>query len=167
MNNDNFLKIGKITKHQGIKGNAKLYYFGDLGNFNYKEVFLEKEGKLLSYFIEHLKPYKNFLIVKFQGINSINDVEKHLKGKDVFIKKEQLPTLEKDEYYWHELIDLKVIDEEGNFIGLITGIIETGSNDVFQVKNGNKEHLLPYTEEVVKTIDTDSSVMVVRMLEEV
>jgi 16S rRNA processing protein RimM len=162
-----FLKIGKITKHQGIRGYAKLYYYGDIENFNYREVFLENEGKLLSYFIEHWKIHKNFIIIKLDGIDSIDHVNHLLKGKDVFIKKEQLPPLEEGEYYWYQLLNLSVYTLSGEYLGEITDIMETGSNDVFQVTGGDKELLIPYIEQVVKEIDLKSGKMVVQMLEEV
>ncbi len=167
MSNDNFIKIGKITKHLGIKGHSKLFYFGDIENFKYKEVFLKNKGELLSYFIEERKIHKNFLILKIKGINSIDDVNNILKGKDVYIKKSQLPPLEKGEYYWHELLGLEVFDIEENYIGKVTDIIETGSNDVFQVTQGTKEILIPYIEQVVKKVDLASNKMIVQLLEEV
>ena len=168
MNSNDFIKIGKITNNHGIRGYARFIYYGDLKNFNYKEVFLEKEGKLLSYFIENFKYHKNYILLKLENIHSINDVNLHLKGRDVYIKKDQLPELDNDEYYWFQLIGIKVYNVNGEYLGEIDSIIETGSNDVFVVKNNkSKEKLIPYIDNVVKLIDIENKKMIVEELEEI
>ncbi len=167
MNKKDFIKIGKITNNHGIRGYARFVYFGDLENFDYKEVFLEKSGKLLSYFIEDFKFHKKQILLKLEGINSINDVELHLKSRDVYIHKDQLKQLEEGEYYWYQLIGLDVFDLDNQYIGRIENIIETGSNDVFVVKKGDKEKLIPYIEHIVKEIDVNNRRMIVDELEEV
>ncbi len=167
MSNKDFIEIGKITKHHGIKGYAKFYYFGDKNNFYYKEVFLEDRGELLSYFIEDWYFYKNFIILKLKDINSINDVNSKIKGKTVYINKKQLKKLDENEFYWYQLIGLEVYDINDDLLGVLEEIVETGSNDVFVVKKDNKEILVPYTDDVVRNIDLKSGKMVVYLLEEV
>jgi 16S rRNA processing protein RimM len=167
LNKNDFIKIGKITSNHGIKGYARFNYFGDLENFDYKEVFLEKGGKLLSYFIENFKYYKNYILLKLKGIESINDVETFLKGREVFIHRSQLQKLEKDEFYWFELIGLKVYNINGKYLGIIDNIIETGSNDVFVVKQDKQEKLIPYIEDIVKEINIQKRKMIVEELEEI
>ena len=165
MSNVKFLKIGRITKYHGTKGYAKLYYFGNLNDFNYKEVFLKQRGKLLSYFIEDWYVHKNFISIKLKGIGSINDVEKYLKNKEVYVSTTQLPELKEGEFYWYQLYDLEVFDIKGKFIGTIINIIETGSNDVFVVSDNEKETLIPYTDEFVKQIDIKNRKMIVECFE--
>jgi len=167
LNRTDFIKIGKITNNHGIRGYARFYYSGDLEEFDYREVFLERRGKLLSYFIENFKFHKNQILLKLKGIDSINEVELYLKGKDVFIHKSQLKKLEDDEYYWYELIDLNVYNVDGEYLGVIKNIIETGSNDVFVVKKDKEEKLIPYLESVVKEIDLEKKKMIIEELEEV
>jgi 16S rRNA processing protein RimM len=167
LNKEDFIKIGKVTKHHGIKGYAKFYYYGDINDFQYKEVFLDIEGKLLSYFIEDWYFYKNFIIIKLENINSIDDINNKIKGCDVYINREQLRDLDEDEFYWYQLIGLSVFDTDNNFIGTIKTIIETGSNDVFIIENEGEERLIPYIEDVVKNIDLEQGKMTVLLLEEV
>jgi len=166
--NKQLLKIGKFIKPHGIKGLIKFFYYGDLDNFDYKEVFLENEGKLLSYFIEQWRHFKdNILLLKIKGIDTIEDIDTFLKGRDVFVNRENITPLEDGEYYWFELIGSKVYDMDKNYIGELTQIIETGSNDVFIVKDKDKEILIPYIEDVVKEIDIANSQIFVSMLEAV
>jgi 16S rRNA processing protein RimM len=167
LNKKNFIKIGKVTKHHGIKGYAKFYYYGDINDFQYKEVFLNTEGKLLSYFIEDWYLYKKFIIIKLENINSINDINEKIKGCEVYIERSQLIELSEDEFYWHQLIGLSVFDVENNYIGTLKKIIETGSNDVFVVENKEEEILIPYIDSVVRNIDLEQGKMEVLLLEEV
>ena len=88
-----------------------------------------------------------------------------LKGSDVFIDKKELAALPDEEYYWFDLEGLDVYTKDGDFIGIIKEIFSTGSNDVFVVKNGKKESLIPGTKEVVLSIDKTSGKMVINPIE--
>lgn len=82
-------------------------------------------------------------------------------GSDIYIKPDQLPTLEKGEYYWSDLIGLKVVSTKGDDFGMIDHLLETGANDVIVVK-GDKERLIPYvTGQVVRSVDLEAQQMVV------
>ena len=168
MSSTNLIKIGKITRHHGLKGEVRLLYYGNnLEDFNYKEVYLKEKGKLLSLYIEKFRFHKNFVLVKFKNIDSINEVEKRLKGRFVYIKEEQLPELEEEEYYWYELIDCKVFDLEKGYIGKVVNLIDAKSNQVLIVQKGNSEILIPFTDEVVREIDINNKIINVSLLEAV
>ncbi len=168
MSREKFIKIGKITRHHGLKGEVRLLYFGkNIYDFNYKKVYLLEKGKPLSFSIEKFRFHKNFVLLKFREINSIDEVEKRLKGKFVFIKQDQLPELEENEYYWNDLINCKVFDIEKGFLGKVINLIQTGSNDVLIVRKGDTEILIPFTDEIIKNVDIKNKVIKVLLIEAV
>ena len=167
MSSKKLIKIGKITKHHGLKGEVRLLYYGNLTEFNYKEVYLYEKGELLSLQIEKFRFHKNFILLKFKDINSIDDVEKRLKGRFVFIYEDQLPELDEEEYYWHDLIGCKVFDNNRGFLGKVVDLIDAKSNEVLIVKKGNEEVLIPFIDDVVKKIDIENKIIYVELLEAV
>lgn len=168
MSKKRLIKIGKITRHHGLKGEVRLLYFGNnLTDFNYKEVYLIEKGELLSLYIEKFRFHKNFVLIKFKDINSIDEVEKRLKGRFVYIDESQLPELEEEEYYWQDLIGCKVIDEKRGFIGKVVNLIDAKSNDVLIVKAGNEELLIPFIDDTVKKVDITNKIIYVSLLEAV
>jgi 16S rRNA processing protein RimM len=114
--------------------------------------------------IDRVYSQKNTLVMKIRGVDDIGQAEK-LAGQQICIRKNDLEPAADDEYYWHELIGLAVIDEAGISLGTLTSIIPTGANDVYVVTAGDNEMLLPATVEVVREVDLEKSVMVVRLPE--
>ncbi len=168
MSKKSLIKIGKITRHHGLKGEVRFLYFGNrLEDFNYKEVYLYEKGELLSLYIEKLRFHKNFILLKFKNIDSIDEVEKRLKGKFVYIKEEQLPELDEEEYYWQDLIGCKVINQNKGFIGKVVDLIDAKSNDVLIVKKGKDEILIPFIDDVILEVDLDNKIINVSLLEAV
>ena len=168
MSKDKLIKIGKITRHHGLKGEVRLLYFGsELTDFNYKEVYLKEKGKLLSLYIEKFRFHKNFILVKFKDIDSIDEVEKRLKGRFVYIKEEQLPELDEEEYYWHDLIGCKVFDKYKGYIGKVIDLIDAKSNDVLIVKRGKEETLIPFIDDIILEVDIDNKIINVSLIEAV
>lgn len=161
-------EVGFIMNTHGIKGEVKVRQITD-----FKErfdpgatVYLkdEKEG-LLPLTVESSRPHKHILLVKFNGYDSINDVEK-FKGKMLYIKHEQLTELGPNEYYYHEIIGCTVKTTEGETIGVVESILAPGANDVFVVKDENdNEYLIPHIEPVVKHVDVDHKVITIEVME--
>jgi 16S rRNA processing protein RimM len=96
--------------------------------------------------------------LSLKDITNISQAEL-LIGSEVFINKSDLPKLENDTYYWFDIIDLAVFTTDDKYIGRIESIIPTGSNDVFVVKDGDKEVLIPGIESVVLSIDLNKKIM--------
>ena len=88
-----------------------------------------------------------------------------LVGRELYVRRSQLPPLADDEFYWFDLIGLRVVTDEGLELGRLENIMETGSNDVYLVRAEGKEYLIPAIEEVVKAIDLDAGVMTISPLE--
>ena len=164
---NNLFPIGRVVKPHGIKGKMKVEYFGEnLHRFSfYREVFIEgQKGKPEPYEVLEAIPQPPRLILRLKGIEKIEDAEP-LIGKEILIKKEAFPELEGREYYWMDILGMKVETEEGKGIGKVKGIFPTGANDVYIVEGKRGEILLPATEEVIRSIDLKRGVMKVIRLE--
>src|SRR5699024_2782528 len=142
---EEILQVGVISSTHGIRGEVKVFpttddptRFEDL-----EEVILDtgREHRILA--IQGVKYFKQFVILKFKGIDNINDIEKY-KGKSLYVTRDQAVELGEDEYYLADLIGMEVYLEDGSRFGTLTEVMETGANDVYCVET--QEHgevLLP------------------------
>jgi 16S rRNA processing protein RimM len=122
-----------------------------------------EKGRPEPYEILEAIPQPPRLILRLKGIEKIEEAEP-LIGKEILIKEEVLPELGEKEYYWVDILGMKVETEEGKRIGKVKEIFTTGANDVYVVEGKRGEILLPAIEEVIQSIDLKRGVMkVVRM----
>jgi 16S rRNA processing protein RimM len=166
MRNNLFL-IGRVVKPHGVKGKMKVEYFGEnLHRFSfYREVFIEgRKGWPEPYEVLEAIPQPPRLILQLKGIEKIEEAEL-LIGKEIFIKKEAFPALGEREYYWMDILGIKVETEKGKRIGRVKEIFPTGAHDVYVVEGKRGEILLPATEEVIQSVDLRRGVMKVIRLE--
>jgi 16S rRNA processing protein RimM len=155
---NDFLRVGVISSTHGIKGEVKVFpTTDDVNRFStLKKVLLDtgKEYKELE--IEGVKFFKQFAILKFKGIDDINDIEKY-KGKDLLVTREDAVELKEDEYFIYDLLGSVVVTEEGEELGELTEILTTNANDVYVVKmKDGKELLLPSIKECILDIDVEN-----------
>ena len=163
----NLFPIGRVVKPHGIKGRMKVEYFGeDLRRFvSYREIFIEDEkGRPESYEILEASPHPPRLILRLKGIEKIEQAQP-LIGKTILVEKEALPGLEKGEYYWADLLGMKVETREGKQIGKVREIFATGAHDVYVVEGKRGEISLPAIGEVILDIDLAKRVMKVARIE--
>ncbi|NLY48831.1 MAG: ribosome maturation factor RimM [Clostridiales bacterium] len=163
---DDFIRVGVITSTHGIKGEVKVYpTTDDINRFEHlKQVYLDlgREYKPLN--IEHVKYYKQLVILKFEGMDNINDIEKY-KGRDLLITRDQAIGLKENEYFIFDLIDSEVYTEEGLKLGIVSEVITTAANDVLVVKASNdKEILLPFINDCVLDVDTADKRITVHLM---
>lgn len=147
--------IGKILGPHGIKGTLKIKPFTDfLDRFDKdKIVKIKFEETLFEFVIEESFLHKNFVCIKLKGIDDINQAMK-FKNCEIVIEEDELRTLDKDEYYIHDLIGLKVLDDDDNEIGVITDVISLVSNDVYEIELQNKKKVFyPAVKDFIKEID--------------
>ena len=161
------LQVGVISSTHGVRGEVKVFpTTDDMTRFKkLKEVILvtEKTQKVLK--ITSVKFFKQFAILKFDGIDTLNDVEVY-KGASLFVDRKNAVKLEKDEYFIADLIDLTVVDESGNKLGTLIDVMKTGANDVYIVKNDEeKELLFPAIKECVLDIDFKEKKMTVHVMD--
>lgn len=163
-----YYNVGKVTSPHGIKGEIKVYPLTNVPerfyDIPYVWVFYEKDIPY-KYEIENVKiTSKGMVLLKLKGIDSRNDAEK-LKGLFLKVDAENALELEEDEYFITDLIGMKVYTEEGELIGTLEEVLQTGANDVYIVKAKEREVLLPAIKEVIKKVDIEGRVMIVRLLE--
>lgn len=164
---EDFLKVGVISSTHGIRGEVKVFPTTDD-----KERFLELDSVILdagkeriALEIEGVKFFKQFAILKFQGIDNINDIEKY-KGKSLYVTREQAVELGEDEYYLADLIGMEVYLEDGSRFGTLTDVMETGANDVYCVET--QEHgevLLPAIHQCILQVDVENNRMRVHLMD--
>ena len=167
MNRPDYLKVGIITSTHGVHGEVKVFpTTDDPKRFKkLKEVLLvlPKEERTLE--IENVKFFKNMVILKFKGLDNLNDVEKFRQGT-LHVDRANAVRLRKDEYFIADLIDMEVVDENEESLGLLTDVMETGANDVYVItmKDG-RELLLPAIKQCVLKVDMENRRMTVHVLE--
>lgn len=164
---EQFLQVGVISSTHGIRGEVKVYpTTDDTGRFKkLKEVFAETKHGNVPLAIEQVKYFKNMVILKFRGINNINDVEKY-KGCPLLVSRENAVKLAPGEYFLCDLVGLSVYEDTGEELGKLTEIIRTGANDVYVVKTKNeKEVLIPNIKECIIEVSLEKNTMTVHLLE--
>jgi 16S rRNA processing protein RimM len=162
-----FIEIGRIVRPQGLNGRLKVLSYLSSAKVldTLAEVRIGREAaKALSYLLQGVQAGAGFLILKLAGIED-RDAAAQLVGSSLWMPRDMLEKLPEGEYYWQEILGLQVVTEAGEVLGRIESIFPTGSNDVYVCRAGSREILLPGISDVVRRIDPQSGVMVVRMLE--
>ncbi len=163
---EDLLQVGVITSTHGVRGEVKVFPTTD-DNTRFKqlkECYVEYKNEMQPVKVQGVKFFKNMVILKFDGIDNINDVEKYRQCK-LFVDREHAVALEEDEYFMTDLIGLRVEKEDGTELGTLTEIIPTGANDVYVVTGQEKkEWLFPAIKECIMKIDIPTGRMVVRMM---
>ena len=160
---ENYLTIAKVGKKNGLRGCFNLISFTSPPEniLKYKNLIISIKNTSQTYEVEYIKHKKNNIFTcKLKGVSNPEDARK-LTNLEIKIHKNQLPELPKDEYYWVDLIGLRVITENEEEIGIIKNIFETGANDILEVKSKLSLHLIPYLDDVIINVDIDSQTMVV------
>lgn len=164
---EDLLQVGGIANTHGLRGEVKVFPMTDDPQRFYAldKVKLDTGRGYLELEIEHVKFFKQFVILKFKGMDHINDIEKY-KGKGLWITREQAVELEEDEYFIADLIGLLVVDEENKELGKVCDVLQTGANDVYIVKlTDGKEILLPAIKECILSINMEEGYMKVHVME--
>jgi 16S rRNA processing protein RimM len=156
-----YLQIGKIVNTHGVRGEIKIIPLtDDPKRYNQlTTVMVEKDGKLIQHTIERVRYVKNTVIVKLEGID---DMDQALQLKEAFlvVDRKDAVILPEDSYFICDIIGLKVYDRERGFMGVITDVLETGSNDVYVVAlEGKKDVLIPALKSVVNEISIENGTM--------
>lgn len=164
---EELLKVGVITSTHGVRGEVKVFpTTDDAARFKkLKEVVLDtgKEKKVLE--IQGVKFFKNMVILKFKGIDDINDVERY-KTKELYVTRENAVKLKKDEYFIADLIGLSVCSDDEKLRGILKDVMVTGANDVYVIElEDGRELLLPAIRECVLSVDPMAGMMKIHVLD--
>ncbi len=161
-----YLTIGHVRRAFGLRGFIEVIpYSGNPDTFlQYKTIYLlSPKGSYEAFQVRAAKVHKKYVLLQLSGIDTRTQAER-LKKREIFVHIEDLPSTEKDEYYWYELKGLKVYLENGYYLGELIDFIETGSNDVYICKCKEKEFLIPAIKDVIISIDIERRTMIVRPL---
>lgn len=162
---EDLFRVGVIANTHGIRGEVKVFpTTEDSKRFEWlKEVLLDTGKEKLPLEVERVRFFKNLVIVKFKGIDNINDIEKY-KGKDLYVTRDNAIPLEEDEYYIADILGASVYTEDGEVFGVLKDVLETGANLVYTVEHEGREVLLPVIPDCVKDVDTENKKVVVHIL---
>ena len=161
------LEVGQIVNTFGIKGFVKIYpYVDDIQRFDdLKNVYIKSKNINQKLEIEQVKYQKNMVLVKFKGIETVEQAEK-LRNAYVEIDRKDAIKLEEGQYFIADLLGLEVFLDTGEKLGILDDIFNTGSKDIYVVKNElGKQFLLPYIDEVIKKIDLENGKITVHLIE--
>lgn len=152
--------MGKVTSVYGVKGWVKVFSYTQPKEnlLKYKTWSLRKNGRDLVVKVLSCKVHGNGLVAQIEGYGD-RDQAKTLTDSFITISVDELPALEGDDYYWHQLEGLTVVTVAGDLLGTVHHLMETGSNDVLVVRKcsgslDSKERLIPYLpDQVVTSVD--------------
>ncbi|MCG6910078.1 MAG: ribosome maturation factor RimM [Deltaproteobacteria bacterium] len=164
MDEDRFLALGRILGAHGVKGAVKVSSYAESAS-SFKPggaVYIDVGGGSKTFVVEWVRPHHKTLLLALEGITTRSQAEE-LKGLYLFVVRESLENLEEGEYYWSDIIGISVYTVENEYLGRVASIMQTGSNDVYVVKNeidGEPEEILvPALEWVVREIDVKRKLM--------
>jgi 16S rRNA processing protein RimM len=161
-----YLAVGKIVRAHGLRGEVSVAVLTEFPErFETTEwVYLGNEFEATPYRLESYRWHKDNVLLTLAGVTNRTQAEA-LRGQLVQVPLEEAVALPEGSYYLYQLIGLQVKTVEGEFLGIITSIMETGANDVYVVQNQGRELLLPAIPDVIKTIDLANGLMVVQVIE--
>jgi 16S rRNA processing protein RimM len=162
-----YLALGEIVGIHGIKGRLKvLSYAESVEPFAPgKKLILSRKGTPVGTFaVASCRPHKGIILIELDGIQSIEAAEVFV-GCELLVDKKSLPRLEKVHYYWFEIIGLEVYTLDNRALGRVRAVFPTGSNDVYVVRDAEKEVLIPALDSVVVDIDLKKRIMKVDLPE--
>ena len=163
-----YISIGKILNFHGINGEAKVGYSKTQADFisSVKEVLIKKENDYIPLHVSSCRFNKNFAIMKFKEISTINDLLP-FKGMLLYVEQKNLKeSLSKDEFLIEELIGIDVLNQKGENVGTVLGVSNNGVHDYLNVKTKTKRtSLIPFIKEFVPEIDLKNKRITVNEIE--
>lgn len=164
---EDMLQVGVITQTHGVRGEVKVFpTTDDVNRFKkLKQVILDTGKETMPLEIQSVKFFKQFVILKFKGIDNINDIEKY-KRCSLYVTREHAVALEEDEYFIADMIGMEVCTEDGNIFGTLKDVIETGANDVYVIENAEHgEVLIPAIKECIRSVDIEKGQMMIHLMD--
>ena len=164
---EDMLQVGVITQTHGVRGEVKVFpTTDDVNRFKkLKQVSLDTGKETMSLEIQSVKFFKQFVILKFKGIDNINDIEKY-KRCSLYVTREHAVPLEEDEYFIADMIGMEVCTEDGNIFGTLKDVIETGANDVYVIESAEHgEVLVPAIKECIRSVDIEKGQMMIHLMD--
>lgn len=160
------MEIGRLVKSHGIRGEVKLvpHNPGTEALRPGLRVVLETAGAPRRAEVVAARPHGGGVLLRLAGVETMTEAER-LVGARVRVDEADLPVLPEGEFYWFQLVGLEVVTEEGRRLGRVAEIFETPAHDVYVVRDGDRERLVPAVDDVVRRVDLETGRLVVRPVE--
>ncbi len=161
-NSTDWLVIGRFGRPHGIKGLITVVSFTEprdnILNYTHWHVGSKDQWQPLN--VLQTSMNNKFIMAQIEGYTTPEQAAR-LTNIEIAVKRDQLQALGPDEYYWHDLVGMNVVNKQGVALGVVTDLMETGSNDVLVV-SGEGRHLIPYLpEDVIVNIDSSQRLITV------
>jgi 16S rRNA processing protein RimM len=163
MQPDSLILMGKVAASHGIKGQLRVIAYSGLTEsfLSAGSLFLkDSSGRMQQHDVAVVAVHGKKLLVTLKGFSDINQVLPFV-GSEILLYRDQLPAPEENEYYWYDLVGMKVVTTDKRLLGVLESIIETGSNDVYVVASADREYLIPALSDVVVSVDIAARIMTV------
>ncbi len=159
---DRLIVVGKALKPIGLKGELKIYPYTETPDIfkDFPFLFFEEER----YEVAKTRIHQNLVVVSLKNVQTLEGAKK-LTGKIVKTSSRFFPPPEDGEFFWHELIGLSVFDTQGARLGEVKSLLRTSAHDVLEIQTGKKELLIPFIDEIVKSIDVEQSQIIIDLLD--
>lgn len=159
-----FLAVGRLRRPHGLRGEMQMDVLTDFPERLRPGMELYIGPDYVPHKLRSLRWHGRSLLVSFDGYDTPEEAGK-LRNQTVFVTSADRPALEEGEYYHHELLGLRVVAEDGEYLGVLNQILETGANDVYVVApESGREILLPATDEVILDVNLREGLVRVHLL---
>ena len=155
-----YVTLGEVVGVHGVRGDVKVFSSTRPREnlFDYPVWTLQRDQSQSDYAVLSTRVQGRIMLARLDGVND-RDAAMALRGSQIVVPRSALPNIGPDEYYWAQLTGLSVETMTGELLGQVTGLLETGANDVLVVK-GDRERLIPYVpEQFVKRVDLVAGVI--------
>ena len=159
---EDIVVMGRVVAPYAVRGWLKLQTYTEYLDslLDYPVWHVGQGGNWITCRLLDGKVHGQYLLASLEGVDDRTGAEA-LVGREVAVLREEMPEAEEDEWYWDDLIGLEVLNLAGEVLGRVQGLLETGANDVLQIRDGERERLVPFVDAVVKTVDLEAGRLVV------
>lgn len=164
---EDLVLVGSILRPHGLKGLLRIQSYARSGKsfLTAGTVFVKtQQGETSEHAVLSISPHQGIFLLKLKGVESSEEAETY-RGAAIFIKKDSLSRESDEEYFWHEIIGLQVYLKSGEYVGTIREVFSTGANDVFVLREGGAEVLIPAIHDVVQEVDLERKRMIIEAME--
>lgn len=159
-----FVAVGRVVRPHGVRGNLLVEAISDLIHSLEQGVEVHLGDSERKTRVKYLRSHQNRYLLAVEGVHDRSEAEQY-RGAEVLLSGQKTEDLPEGTYYHWQIVGLNVISDEGESLGTISRILETGANDVYVVeKEGAKELLLPAIDSVIVEVDLEQETLVVRLL---
>src|SRR5690554_4401580 len=163
-----YIYVGTITGTHGIKGEVKVKSDSSFKAERFKKnntLYLKYKNEMTKIAIDSYRTHKNFDLITFNNITDVNEVINYVNC-DIYVHKNQLADLGQEEYYYHQLIGLKVVQTNGNIIGKVVDIQDVPQGEILVIeKKDGKQRLVPFVDSFINNIDLKKQEIVIIPIE--